>query len=191
MRRMPLVVLATLALGCAGSAEEPVVLAPVQMSTPAPVQGAAEIQQLIDEVYAIISGPAGQERNWPRMRSLFAPHARLSAMIRQLPPDSMAAGPRPAMIIMSLEDWITRSGPFLVREGFFETEIHNEMERYGNVAHVWSTYESRTGSPDSAPIDRGINSFQLIYGEGRWWVYSILWHSEQAGAGTIPEEYLP
>ena len=103
----------------------------------------------------------------------------------------MAAGPRPAMIIMSVDDWIDRSGPFLVREGFFETEIHNEMERYGNVAHVWSTYESRTGSPDSEPIDRGINSFQLVYGEGKWWVYSILWHSEQAGAGSIPTEYLP
>ncbi len=156
----------------------------------ADVPGADSIRALIRDVYDVISGPAGQQRDWERMRSLFAPHARLSAMVPRLHPDSMRAGPRPSMVIMSVEDWIRNSGPFLLAEGFFEVEVYNEIERYGNVAHVWSTYDSRTGSPDSAPIDRGINSFQLVHTNGRWWVWNILWHSERAGAGTIPDRYL-
>ncbi len=44
--------------------------------------------------------------------------------------------------------------------------------------------------PENEPIDRGINSFQLVHHEGRWWVWNILWHSERAGAGTIPDRYL-
>ena len=156
----------------------------------ADVPGADSIRALIREVYDVISGPAGQDRDWDRMRANFAPHARLSAMVPRLHADSMRAGPRPQMVIMSIEDWIRNSGPYLLREGFFETEVYSEIERYGNVAHVWSTYETRIGSPDSEPMDRGINSFQLVHHEGRWWVWNILWHSERAGAGTIPDRYL-
>ena len=188
-----------LSLGCAGGTERNATVAPapaaaapvvVAAADDEPVPGEAEIRALIHDVYAVISGPAGQERDWDRMRSLFAPNARLSAMVPRMPPDSLAAGPRPLMVVMSVEDWIRNSEPFLMRDGFFETEVFNEIERYGNVAHVWSTYESRTGSPDSAPVDRGINSFQLVHHEGRWWVWNILWHSERAGAGTIPDRYL-
>ncbi|HUF12965.1 MAG TPA: hypothetical protein VMN78_07700 [Longimicrobiales bacterium] len=184
MNRVHLFVVPLLAIGCAGAAER-------VTPAPAPAPAQVEIQTLIDELYAVISGPAGQERDWARMRELFAPGARLSPMVRQLPSDSLATGPRPAMMILTVEDYIERAGPMLMRDGFFETEIHSVMERYGNVAHVWSTYESRIVSPDSEPVDRGINSIQLVYGEGRWWVYSILWHSERAGAGSIPADYLP
>ena len=182
------------AIACSGNEAHttvaPTTTTSVAMATEPDVPGADSIRAVIRDVYAVISGPAGQERDWERMRSLFAPHARLSAMVPRMHPDSMANGPRPSMVIMSVEDWIRNSGPFLLREGFFETELYSEIERYGNVAHVWSTYDSRTGSPDSAPIDRGINSFQLVHTDGRWWVWNILWHSERAGAGTIPERYL-
>ncbi|HEX6587955.1 MAG TPA: hypothetical protein VF039_02950 [Longimicrobiales bacterium] len=190
---------ASLALiGCAGGTEPPAAAgsaAPVAVTaavaaSEVPVPGEAEIRALIRDVYDVISGPAGQQRDWQRMRALFAPNARLSAMVPRMPPDSLAAGPRPLMVVMTVEDWIRNSEPFLMEEGFFETELHNEIERYGNVAHVWSTYDSRIGSPTSEPMDRGINSFQLVHHDGRWWVWNILWHSERAGAGTIPDRYL-
>jgi len=161
----------------------------VAMAIEPDVPGADSIRALVRDVYAVISGPAGQERDWDRMRSLFAPNARLSAMIPRRQSDTISA-PHPSMVIMSVEDWIRNSGPFLLRDGFFETELYSEIERYGNVAHVWSTYDSKTGSPDNEPFDRGINSFQLVYGDGRWWVWNILWHSEGAGAGTIPDRYI-
>ena len=184
-----------ISVACSGNSATNATVAPttttsVLTAPAAEVPGADSIRALIRDVYAVISGPAGQQRDWDRMRSMFAPNARLSAMVPRRQNDTIST-PHPTMVMMSVEDYIQRSGPMLMRDGFFETELHSEIERYGNVAHVWSTYDSRLHSPDSAVIDRGINSFQLVYGDGRWWVYSILWHSERAGAGTIPERYLP
>ena len=197
MTKHSLVALAALSIAtvaCSGNSATNTTVAPTTttstvMAAEPDVPGADSIRALISEVYAVISGPAGQERDWDRMRSLFAPNARLSAMVPRRQNDTIST-PHPSMVIMSVEDWIRNSGPFLLREGFFETELYNEIERYGNVAHVWSTYDSRTGSADAEPFDRGINSFQLVYGDGRWWVWNILWHSERAGAGTIPDRYL-
>lgn len=182
-----------LAFACSGN-EATTTVAPTTTTSAvaiseADVPGADSIRALILDVYDVISGGAGVERDWDRMRSMFAPNARLSAMVPRRQNDTVTA-PHPSMVMMSVEDYIQRSGPMLMRDGFFETELAHEIERYGNVAQVWSTYESRLHSPDSAVVDRGINSFQLVYGEGRWWIWSILWHSERAGAGPIPERYL-
>ena len=196
MRNYILLAAATLALGCAGGTEPPATAtpaAPAATAVPAriadaPVPGEAEIRALIRDVYAVISGPAGEERDWDRMRTMFTTDARLSAIVPRR--DSANATPRMARVVMTVDDYVQRSGPMLMRDGFFETELYSEIERYGNVAHVWSTYESRIRSPETEPIDRGINSFQLVHIDGRWLVYSILWNSERAGAGTIPDRYL-
>ena len=189
-----LAALSILAIACSGN-EATTTVAPattttgVAIAAQPDVPGADSIRALIRDVYDVISGGAGVERDWDRMRTMFAPNARLSAMVPRRQNDTVTT-PHPTMVMMSVEDYIQRSGPMLMRDGFFERELHQEIERYGNVAHVWSTYESRLHAPDSAVVDRGINSFQLVYGDGRWWVYSILWHSERAGAGTIPDRYL-
>lgn len=70
--------------------------------------------------------------------------------------------------------------------GFWEREVWHRTERFGNVTHVFSAYESRLGSPDSAPVGRGINSVQLARSQGRWWIASIAWDVETP-ANPIPE----
>src|SRR5688572_271861 len=74
------------------------------------------IDSIIAAVYDVISGPAGKKRDWDRMRSLFVPGARL-----------IPTGPRQAggygSRNLTVEDYITRGGPSLERDGFFETEI--------------------------------------------------------------------
>ena len=62
------------------------------------------------------------------------------------------------------------------------------VEQFANIAHVFSTYESRR-EKDAAPFARGINSFQLVKLGPRWWVASIMWDAERAGV-TIPAAYL-
>jgi len=203
MRFTALVLTAAL-LGCAPDPGTDVAVAPAPGSGVEPAAGAApagaagpavvtapmlpvdDIVATVHEAYRLISGPPGQPRDWDTFRRLFAPGARLSAIVNQLPPDSMRAGSRPTMVIMTPEDYVTRVGPRLEQDGFFEEELHHEVHRYGNVAQVFSSYVSRLGSPDSEPVDHGINSFQLVYGDNRWWIYSILWDSERRGAGPLP-----
>ena len=76
----------------------------------------------------------------------------------------------------------------LEERGFIEREIARRTEQYGDIAHVFSTYEAREreGGP---VIMRGINSFQLVRHAGRWWVVSIMWQSESSQT-PIPAGYL-
>ncbi len=62
------------------------------------------------------------------------------------------------------------------------------METFGNIAHVFSTYESRR-APGEKPFARGINSFQLAKTGNAWKVVTILWDAEREGS-PIPEKYL-
>ena len=63
------------------------------------------------------------------------------------------------------------------------------MERFGQIAHVWSTYAA-SSEPDGEVHSRGINSIQLYYDGERWWIMSWVYDSERPG-NPIPPEYLP
>lgn len=139
------------------------------------------IDGIIKAVYDVISGPAKQQRDWRRFRSLFLPGAR---MIPTPAKASTNAGRHP----LTLDEYIERAEPFMLKEGFFESEIARRTEQFGNIAHVWSTYESRN-VPGAKPFARGINSIQLIYDGERWWVMNILWQGESPEA-PLPEKYL-
>jgi hypothetical protein len=52
-----------------------------------------------------------------------------------------------------------------------------------------SAYESRHRL-DQAPFARGINSVQLWFDAGRWWIVNMVWDWED-GAVAIPASLLP
>lgn len=76
-----------------------------------------------------------------------------------------------------------------IEQGFCERERVNRIDTFGNIAHVWSTYESRWGADDVEPFSRAINSFQLVRCDGRWWVVTIFWDAERPEK-PIPAKYL-
>lgn len=143
----------------------------------------ASIESIIAALYDVISGPAGQDRDWNRFRSLFTSSARLIV-------GAPAADGRVPSRDMTVEEYVGSADSFLKRDGFWEREITRRVERYGNIAHVFSTYESRVNSADSPPFSRGINSIQLVTNGQRWWVVTIFWDYERPG-NPIPPEYLP
>ncbi|MCP9494819.1 MAG: hypothetical protein MSG64_10230 [Pyrinomonadaceae bacterium MAG19_C2-C3] len=160
-----------------------------QTQTPAstpPAANPADVassEAIIAAVYDVISGPIGKKRDWNRMRSLFIPEAR---MIPIVPRKSGGFGAR----VGSVEDYIKGSGNYLETQGFFETEIARTSERFGNIVHVFSTYESRHKAEDAKPFARGINSIQLMYDGKRWWVMTIAWETERPD-NPLPAKYLP
>ena len=127
----------------------------------------ANIGLTLNGVYGVISGPAGQKRDWDKMRSLFTDDARLYAITSK----GLRGG--------SLDNYIQASGPLLEQHGFVERELERRVEVYGNLAHAWSSYE---GTGDGGKLkQRGINSFQLArQADGSWKVFTILWQPENA-----------
>lgn len=164
----------------------PVFGAQAQATAPAaPVPAAsdvASIDAIIAALYASISGPAGQPRQWDRMRSLMAPSARLVPTGRNREGQGVLRN-------WSVEEYIAAAGPSLERDGFFEREIGRSMQRYGNVVHLLSAYDSKRTEADPEPFQRGVNSIQLWFDGQRWFVVSIFWEAETA-ANPIPAELL-
>lgn len=159
-------------------------IAPVRAQTPTPDTGdVGSIDAILKAVYDVISGPAGEQRDWNRFRALFLPEARL------MPAYLREGEDRVLHRVLSPEDYIVRSGPTLEKQGFYEREIHRVVEQFGPIAQVFSTYESRRAEGEQ-PFARGINSFQLFYDGTRWWIASIFWTAERADL-PIPDAYLP
>ena len=140
------------------------------------------VDAIIAAVYDVISGPAGAERDWDRMRSLFLPDARL---IPSAPSPNGGYQHR----YMALDEWIEGAAQFFAANPFFEVEIARVDEKYGHIAHAFSTYESRREA-DGDPFTRGINSFQLLNDGERWWIVNIFWQGETEEE-PIPPRYLP
>lgn len=155
------------------------VLSPAQTAKSDDVKS---VKSIVAAVYDVISGPAGQKRDWDRMRSLFAPDAVMLAVVKTRSGEIRR-------IPMKVEDYIKQSGPYLEGKGFFEKEISNRTEEFGNLVHVWSTYESRQKLDDKKPFERGINSMQLYNDGERWWVLSIVWQGEDPTT-PLPAKYL-
>ena len=155
---------------------------PAATIPPANPADVASMDAIIAAVYDVISGPAAKKRDWDRMRSLFITGARL-----------IPTGPRPdgayGSRALTVDEYIQRATPIFEKQGFFEREAAHRTEAFGQIAHVFSTYESRHAADDAKPFQRGINSFQLMNDGKRWWIVTIFWQGEDE-KNPLPEKYL-
>ena len=151
-----------------------------QMPTPRP-EDVATVDGIIRAFYDVISGPAGTPRQWSRDSSLYIPGVQFVAM-------SVRNG-QPAANVTDHAQYAAQSNEFFVRNGFFEREIHRVERRFGNILHVFSTYEFRQRQ-DGPVQGRGVNSIQLFWDGRRWWIANATWDGERPD-NPIPPELLP
>lgn len=143
---------------------------PAISQTSRTAQDAASIDSLIHATYDVISGPAGQARDWDRFRALFLPGA-----------DMTVVGVRDGKVAfthMTPEEYVVRNGESLQKNGFFEREVKRRVDGFGQMATVSSVYESRRLAADEKPFARGINSFQVVNDGTRWWIANLMWEGE-------------
>jgi len=144
----------------------------------------ATLDQLIAAIDGAVSGPGNQDRTC--FRALFAPDARLIPI--RIAPDGTAT-PR----ILTVQDWIDA----VAKHGsgvFIEKQIKVRTETWAHIAHLWSTYETRSApdatSPEGKLMDRGINSIQAIFDGKQWHIIEITWQAENP-TDPVPGKYLP
>jgi hypothetical protein len=142
----------------------------------------ATIDGIMKAFYEVISGPAGQPRQWSRDRTLYIPDIRFVAMS-----EDKAGKPRPH--VLSHQQFVDDSNPLLLKDGFYESEVHRVTQTFGHIVHVSSTYETRLKA-DGPVTGRGINSIELFYDGKRWWIASNIWDDERPN-NPIPAQYLP
>ncbi|MDE2663062.1 MAG: hypothetical protein OXI39_08675 [Gemmatimonadota bacterium] len=141
------------------------------------------VDSILTALYDVISGPAGQARDWDRFCSLFIPEARLIPTGRSLEGEHRYQAWSPG-------EYAEQEGDFLEQNGFFAREVARTEERFGPVVHAFSTYDPKRNADDPERFARGINSIQLMHDDDRWYVVTIYWAVEQPDL-PIPGQYLP
>ena len=71
-----------------------------------------------------------------------------------------------------------------------EKELVSEVDVFGKIAHVLSTYELTIAGKNEKIVRRGLNSIQLIKQNGKWLICSVVWDRESDEL-KLPAEYLP
>jgi len=142
-----------------------------------------EIRQLITELYSIISGPAGHKPDWKRERELYIPDA---IMMRT----SVDAEGVPEATFLAAADYPENFEKLIAGRAFYEIEVHNIIEVFGNIAHAFSTYEAWGDSDKTIFLKRGINSIQFFFDGRHWKVVSMIWDDERPGL-CVDSKYLP
>ncbi|MBB6270706.1 hypothetical protein HDF26_001133 [Pedobacter cryoconitis] len=137
------------------------------------------IDGIISASYEVVSGEAGEVRAWERDLSLHDPNAVYSFQEE--------INGRLQQVAMPLKDFHKETDTLVSKTAFYESEINKEVRVFGNIAHVWSTYETRLVK-NGPVVRRGINSIQLYYSADRWWIVSWTFDKER-GDRKIPQTF--
>jgi len=113
------------------------------------------------------------------MKALLIPEARMMFA-------SLGADGAPAYRLETLDDWIARTKA-RGHAKLEEKQLSFRIDRFGDIAHLWSFYALRS---NGNTVARGINSIQAIKGAGGWRIASLMVQAESAAA-PLPEDYLP
>lgn len=117
------------------------------------------IDAIIDAYYDVISGSSDDPWQFERDHYIHSDHAVIIRLDNNGNADAH-----------SLEAEYIPMG-LAPKENFYEKELKRIVSQFGNVAQVWSAYEIRS-NPEIASNVRGLNSIQLHFEKGRWWIDS-------------------
>lgn len=139
------------------------------------------IEGIVNKMLEIISGEVNEPRDWDEYRNLFLPTAQKMVI------KPNAKRKRDRVRAMNIEEFIRYVGPLYGRDGFIEVEIGLTINEFNGIANVFQSYHAKNllGTYEK----KGINSYQLVYLDDRWWIASTTWASETAD-NKIPNKYL-
>jgi hypothetical protein len=145
------------------------------------LEDVSTLDGIIEAFYEVVSGPAGEPRQWSRDRTLYIPGVRFVSM-------NVNTQGEPVPHVMDHQQFVDSSDAEVTTKGFFEWEIHRETKRFGNITHIFSTYESHT-TKDGPVIARGVNSIELFWDGKRWWIAGAIWEEERKN-NPLPKDLL-
>lgn len=150
----------------------------LQAQNPYPLKkDVASLDGIIKAYYEVVSGPEGPKQT-ERDKSLHHPDANV--MIT-----GVTKTGEPFLRVMTLKEFHQN----VPGDAFYEYEINRITETFGNITHVWSTYEFKDELKGEVK-GRGINSIQLYFDGERWWILNWVYDSERV-SNSIPTRYLP
>lgn len=139
--------------------------APVRGEPPAdPADGA---EGTVRDLYRLVSFEPGADVDWDAVRALFLPQAVIELRTSWEATSVFTLDG----FVQDFVDFIAKPG--VKESGFTETIVRLKPMVFGDIAHVLVLYEAHiTGS--ERPPQKGVDSFQLVRKDGRWWIASVV-----------------
>ncbi len=126
----------------------------------------ATAQGLVNALYEEVTFDAGATPDWDRVRPMFLDQATVVLRTSREETTIFSVDG----FVQDFVDFIERAG---VREtGFEEKIIHTDPLVFGDLAHVLVLHEADIPGDDRPPR-QGVDSFQLIRRDGRWWIVGV------------------
>jgi hypothetical protein len=138
---------------------------------PGQLETDSSIAGLLNQLYAVISFEEGDEPDWQGLTEVFSQHARITRITPE-GTDYMD----PANFLAMTRNMVDLGA----YTSFYEVEVARAVECFGEIAQVWSMYETRRGKYARDALGRGVNSIQLIRERGVWRVLGLLWDESKA-----------
>jgi hypothetical protein len=126
----------------------------------------ATAEGVVNALYDAVTFEAGTTPDWDYVRSMFIDQAII-----------VLRTSREATTVFDLDGFVGDFVAFIERgnvkeTGFTETIIRTEKMVLGDMAHVLVLYEASIRGA-ARPPSQGVDSFQLIRKDGRWWIVSV------------------
>ena len=118
-----------------------------------------------------ISFEKDEIKNWDEYRNLFLPGC-LKTAIYPAPGKSLSRQARH----MNIEEFVRYAGPGYSKTGFEEYVIGVDVKEFNGIASVFQSFYCR--SLDDSYEARGVNAYQLVYLNDRWWIISSMFINE-------------
>lgn len=138
-------------------------------------------EQVVRELYDLVTFEPNELPDWEKVKATFIAN-----------PVIVLRTGRDKTDVMSLQGfidlWLHDIEKYKMdKTGFQEKIINLKMDVFGDIAHGWVLYEASIPNRPMPP-QQGVDSFQLMKKEGRWWIVSIT--NEIPGPGRPVPEFL-
>lgn len=139
---------------------------PAGAQTSAEQSAVAAAEGLVTELYDLVTFDAGTTPDWETVKSLFIEEAVI-----------VLRTSREASTVFSVDGFVNDFVTFIERAnveetGFVEEIISIKSMVFRDMAHALVLYEASIPGSGREP-QQGVDSFQLIKKDGRWWIASI------------------
>jgi len=118
-----------------------------------------------------ISFEKDEVKDWDEYRNLFLPSAQKMSF-RSQPGESLSRQVRK----MNIEEFVRYAGPSYPKSGFEEIVIGVDVKEFNGIASVFQSFYCKDleGNYEA----RGVNSYQLVFLNDRWWIASTMFVNE-------------
>jgi len=139
-------------------------------------------EKLAAKMLEFISFEKGEVKDWDEYRNLFLPEAtKLS--FRPKAGDPLSKQVRSN----NLEEFVRYGSQGYSKNGFEEYAIGVKVNEFNGIASVFQSFYCKNG--DGSYEARGVNSYQMVYLNGRWWIANTMFINETVDV-KLPDDLL-